>query len=145
MSDYNYRSHKTAILLSSKIAPDVALNVVGHLCIAVGAYSSDGLMGQRRITDASGVEHCGISRYPVIVLKTRPAKLRKALDAAREVRSIFMADYPSAMLDTAHDKELVAAIEATNEQDFEYFGLAATGPAEDMDRVFGEYSLWRMN
>lgn len=145
MSDYNYRSRKTVVLLSSKIQPAVALNVVGHLCIAIGAYSSDGLMGQRRITDASDVEHSGISRYPVIVLKTRPVKLRKALNAARETNTLFVADYPSAMLDTAHDNELVAAIEATAEPDFEYFGLAATGPAEDMDRIFGEHSLWRID
>ena len=36
--DYDYKEKKMVAVLSSKISPDVAINVIGHLSVSVGAY-----------------------------------------------------------------------------------------------------------
>jgi len=139
---YNYRGFKTNILLSSGVEPPIALNIVGHLGIALGARVPQDSLGKERLVDGSGVRHLGISKYPVIILKARPRKIRTALERARVYPELIIADYPEQMLWTGHDDELAQALAEQHEADLNYLGIAAYGPTEIMTEVFGRFSLW---
>lgn len=142
---YSYDERKTVVLLSSSIDMPTALNVVGHLTLAIGADRSEEIMGRAQLPDASGTPHHGISRYPVIVLKGRAGKVRKAVEAARSAGDLVIVDYPEEMLHTGHDDELATALEHRQEADLNYLGVAAYGPAEKINEIFGRFTLWRVD
>ena len=45
--EYDYRSRKTVIALASNLETGIALNVVGHLSISLGAYGDTGTHGAK--------------------------------------------------------------------------------------------------
>ena len=67
--DYNYQEKKIVLVLNSKLEMGVALNVAGHLSVALGYHATDH-MGRDQLVDASGDMHLGISRYPIIITIT---------------------------------------------------------------------------
>lgn len=42
-------------------------------------------MGKKIITDKSGINHLGISKFPFIITKVKPGKLRNAIDNAKKI------------------------------------------------------------
>lgn len=143
--DYDYKSSKMVAVISTAVDAATALNVVGHLGVALGARQGEGILGRASLPDGSGVNHLGISRYPFIVTKTRPSKLRAAILAARADPTLMMIDYPRAMLTTGHDDELADVMAATAEENLDYLGALFYGPAEAVSRITGKFSLWRLD
>ncbi len=143
--NYDYRAKKTVITIASELAPGLAGNVIGHLALAIGHHVADADMGKHPLVDATGVEHTGISRYPVIVVTVKSARLRKLLAEAREITGLLLADYPEQMLSTGHDDELSTAIAAASEESLRYLGVALHGDAEQLKQLTGKFSLWGNN
>lgn len=139
----NYEDKKIVGIIASNVDATTALNVIGHLAISIGKYSNDEIMGQKVITDRSGVSHLGISKLPFIVTKVKASKLKNAIDIARKNPKLLVADYPKDMLDTRTDDELVASIAAKDEADLEYLGAIIYGDTEDVNAITGKYQLWR--
>ena len=140
----NYEDKKIVGIIASNVDAATALNVIGHLAISIGKYSNDEIMGQKVITDRSGVSHLGISKFPFIVTKVKASKLKNAIDIARKNPKLLVADYPKDMLDTRTDDELVASIAAKDEADLEYLGAIIYGDTEDVNAITGKYQLWRL-
>ncbi|WP_138679287.1 DUF2000 domain-containing protein [Candidatus Accumulibacter phosphatis] len=140
--DYDYRNRKTVIAIATELAPGIAGNVIGHLALAVGHRIAANDMGKHPLVDATGVEHSGISRYPVIVVTAKSARLRKLISEAREVGGLLLADYPEQMLSTGHDDELSTAIAGTPEGSFRYLGVALHGDTKQLQPLTGKFSLW---
>lgn len=140
----NYEDKKIVGIIASNVDATTALNVIGHLAISIGKYSNDEIMGQKVITDRSGVSHLGISKLPFIVTKVKASKLKNAIDIARKNPKLLVADYPKDMLDTRTDDELVASIAAKDEADLEYLGAIIYGDTEDVNAITGKYQLWRL-
>ena len=76
----NYEDKKIVGIIASNVEPSVALNVIGHLSVAIGKYSDKEIMGQPIITDKTGVKHLGISKFPFIITKVKAGKLKNAID-----------------------------------------------------------------
>lgn len=144
-NSYNYREKKIVAVLSSKLDPSIGFNVIGHLSVAIGANVGTNILGRLYHIDASGIQHLGISKYPFIITKVKPAKLRKAIHEARNSASILVASFPTEMLDTGHDDDLNAAIRIKNEESIEYLGAVLFGPTDQIDAITGRFSLWRSN
>ena len=143
IKNYNYNDYKTVIVLSSKLEPKVAMNVVGHLSISIGAYTDNKLlMGQTEITDRDGNIHIGISRYPVIATKVKPGKLQNLVQIIKENSELLVIDYPEEMLTTGHDSELVEAIEKKTNSDINYLGIAVFGKTDVVNQFTGKFTLW---
>ena len=140
---YSYRENKIVAVLDKKLELGVALNVIGHLSVSLGAFSSEGMMGRSSILDGDGVSHIGIAKYPYIITKTRNTKLVKAIETARTVDGIFCADYPVQMLDTGHDDELTEALSDATKDSIEYLGAVFYGKTADIDRITGKFTLYR--
>lgn len=140
--DYDYSEMKVVIVLNSKIENGVALNVVGHLSASFGHYANDH-MGRKQYVDGSGDIHTGISKYPIIITKVKPGKLKNTVTIAKSINDLFVCDYPSIMFDTGHDDELAKALESTNEDDITYYGLLIFGNRKTVDDLCGKFSLWK--
>lgn len=140
---YDYRACKVVVVVSSTIEAGIAMNIVGHLAAAFGASAPEGTMGRDFLVDASGVRHRGISKYPVIVTKAKHAKLRKAVEAARQVDGVQVHDFPREMLDTGHDDELASAINLACESGMEYLGALFFGKVDLLEPITGRFSLWK--
>lgn len=140
--DYDYRNRKTVIAIAAELAHGIAGNVIGHLALAVGHRIAENDMGKHPLVDATGVEHSGISRYPVIVVTAKSARLRKLISEARDIDGLLLADYPEQMLNTGHDDELSTAIAGTPEESLRYLGVALHGYTKQLQPLTGKFSLW---
>lgn len=115
----NYEDKKIVGIIATNVEPAVALNVIGHLAVAIGKYSNDEIMGKPIITDKSGIMHLGISQFPFIITKVKASKLRNAIDKAKENPNLLVADYPIDMLETRTDDDLVNSIESKENGELE--------------------------
>lgn len=140
---YNYKEKKVVAVLSSKLEVGIAFNVLGHLAISIGAYANDSILGRKTIEDATGVKHMGISKYPFIITKVKPAKLHNVIKQARLNPNIIIADYPIVMLETGHDDELALSMSQYSEDELNYLGAILYGHTEDVDIITGRFTFWK--
>lgn len=141
----NYEDKKIVGIIATNVDASVALNVIGHLCVSIGKYSDDEIMGKPVITDKSGVNHLGISKFPFIVTKVKPGKLRLAIDKAKSNPNLLVADYPKDMLDTRTDDELVESVGSKENEKLEYLGAVIYGKTEDVNEITGKFQLWKID
>lgn len=139
---YDYREKKIVIVLNAKLEMGVALNVAAHLSTALGFHATDH-MGRSILTDASGNEHLGISKYPIIITKVKAGKLKSSLVEAKKIDELLVVDYPSVMYTTGHDDELAQEIYKQTEEEMEYFGYILFGKSDTVDSISGKFSLWK--
>lgn len=141
----NYEDKKIVGIIATNVDASIALNVIGHLSIAIGKYSGKDIMGKPIITDKSGINHMGISKFPFIITKVKPGKLRTAIEKAKSNPNLLVADYPKDMLDTRTDEELVASINSKENDKLEYLGAVIYGDTNDVNEITGKFQLWKMN
>lgn len=141
----NYEDKKIVGILATNVEMSVALNVIGHLSIAIGKYSDNEIMGKSTITDKSGMNHLGISQFPFIITKVKQGKLKTAIDSAKNNPNLLVADYPKEMLETRTDDELVVAINAKENEKLEYLGAIIYGNTQEVDEITGKFQLWRLD
>lgn len=140
----NYEDKKIVGIIATNVDASVALNVIGHLSIAIGKYSEKEIMGKPIITDKSGIEHMGISRFPFIVTKVKPSKLFAAIEKAKSNPNLLVADYPKDMLETRTDDELVASISSKENNQLEYLGAIIYGSTKEVNEITGKFQLWKL-
>ena len=141
----NYEDKKIVGISATNVEANIALNVIGHLAISIGKYSNEEIMGKKIITDKSGTNHLGISKFPFIITKVKPGKLRNAIDKAKNNPNLLVADYPKDMLDTRTDEELVKSISNKENEKLEYMGAIIYGDTKDVDEITGKFQLWRID
>lgn len=138
-----YEDKKIVGVIATNVDATVALNVIGHLSIAIGKYSDKEIMGKPIITDKSGISHLGISQFPFIVTKVKASKLKTVIDKAKSNPNLLVADYPKDMLETRTDEELVAAINSKENNQLEYLGAIIYGNTQDVNELTGKFQLWK--
>ena len=141
----NYEDKKIVGIIATNVEASVALNVIGHMSVSIGKYSDKDIMGKEIITDKSGVNHLGISKFPFIITKVKAGKLKAAIAKAKENPNLLVADYPKDMLETRTDEELVASISSKEEDSLEYMGAVIYGNTKDVDEITGKFQLWRID
>lgn len=141
----NYEDKKIVGIIATNVDAATALNVIGHLAVSIGKYSDAEIMGKKTLTDASGIDHLGISRFPFIVTKVKPSKLKAAIDKAKENKNLLVADYPRDMLDTRTDEELVYSVSSKENDNLEYLGAIIYGNTEEVNEITGKFQLWNLN
>ena len=140
--DYNYGEKKIVAVVKSDLDFGIALNVIGHLAVSFG-HNALGHMGHPVLTDASGVRHLGIAKYPFIITKGKGEKIRAAIELARVKKNIVFVDYPQQMLETGHDDELAQSLASIDEKQLTYFGAIFYGKTEDVSAITGKFSLYK--
>ena len=140
---YNYREFKATIAISSAVTVGQALNIASHLAMAAGYRMDASAMGKLVLHDADGNAHHGILKYPIIITKAKPTKLRNFIEQAREVPNLLHIEFPKEMIDTGHDDELVDALMKNTASSIEYLGCLIFGPTDVVNKLTSKFSLWR--
>lgn len=135
----NYEDKKIVGIIATNVDAATALNVIGHLAVAIGKYSESEIMGRPILKDKTGVEHLGISRFPLIVTKVKSGKLRTAIEKAKQNPHLLVADYPKEMLETRTDDELAESLLKKEESNLEYLGAIIYGPTEEVNEITGKW------
>lgn len=138
----NYEDKKIVGVIATNVEANIALNVIGHLAISIGKYSSTEIMGKNIITDKDGISHLGISKFPFIITKVKAGKLKTAIEKAKQNPNLLVADYPKEMLETRTDEELIEALENKENAKIEYLGAVIYGDTKDVDEITGRFQLW---
>ena len=141
----NYEDKKIVGIIATTVDPSVALNVIGHLSISIGKYSEPEIMGQKKITDASGINHLGISKFPFIITKVKPSKLAATIALAKSNPNLLVADYPRDMLETRTDEELIESISSKENDKLEYLGAIIYGDTKEVNEITGKFQLWKLD
>ncbi len=141
----NYEDKKIVGIIATNVDPSVALNVIGHLSISIGKYSEPEIMGQKTITDASGINHLGISKFPFIITKVKPSKLAATIALAKSNPNLLVADYPRDMLETRTDEELIESISSKENDKLEYLGAIIYGDTKEVNEITGKFQLWKLD
>ncbi len=141
----NYEDKKIVGIIATNVEPAVALNVIGHLAISIGKYSDNEIMGKSILTDKSGTQHLGISKFPFIITKVKPGKLKTTIEIAKSNPKLLVADYPRDMLDTRTDDELVNSISEKSNDSLEYLGAIIYGDSKDVNEITGKFQLWKID
>ncbi len=141
----NYEDKKIVGIIASNVEPAIALNVIGHLAISIGKYSDTEIMGKQTITDKTGINHLGISKFPFIITKVKQGKLKTTIEIAKNNPNILVADYPKDMLETRTDDELVESINNKENDKLEYLGAILYGNTKEIDEITGKFQLWRID
>ena len=141
----NYEDKKIVGIIATNVKPAVALNVIGHLAISIGKYSDNEIMGKSILTDKSGTQHLGISKFPFIITKVKPGKLKTTIEIAKSNPKLLVADYPRDMLDTRTDDELVKSISEKSNDRLEYLGAIIYGDSKDVNEITGKFQLWKID
>jgi hypothetical protein len=139
---YDYKAKKIVAVLASDLEAGVALNVIGHLAISIGAYGEE-LMGRPKLPDASGILHLGIAKYPLIITKLKSSKLKALIEQVKKLGTILIAEYPEQVLHTRDDDELATAIANADHEDMKYLGAILYGDSDLIDSLTGKFTLWR--
>lgn len=140
----NYEDKKIVGIIATNVEPAIALNVIGHLSISIGKYSDTEIMGQAIINDKTNIRHLGISKFPFIITKVKPQKLKIAIEKAKSNPELLVADYPKDMLDTRTDSELIKAIGDKVNDELEYLGAVIYGDSKLVDEITGKFQLWKI-
>lgn len=140
----NYEDKKIVGIIATNVEAKIALNVIGHLAVAIGKYSDKEIMRQPNIIDKSGINHIGISRFPFIVTKVKENKLKTAIEKAKKNSKLLVVDYPREMLETRTDEELVIALNQKENEQLEYLGAVIYGNTEDVNEITGKFQLWKI-
>ena len=140
----NYEDKKIVGIIATNVEPAIALNVIGHLAISIGKYSDSEIMGQAIIEDKSNVKHLGISKFPFIITKVKPQKLKIAIEKAKSNSELLVADYPKDMHDTRTDSELIESIGYKENDELEYFGAVIYGDSKLVYENTGRFQLWKL-
>ena len=119
--------------------------MIGHLAISIGKYSDNEIMGKSILTDKSGTQHLGISKFPFIITKVKPGKLKTTIEIAKSNPKLLVADYPRDMLDTRTDDELVNSISEKSNDSLEYLGAIIYGDSKDVNEITGKFQLWKID
>ena len=140
---YEYRDKKLVIVLAANLEAGVAAHVVAHLSLAIGHRVPLEDMGKEQLVDDSQFGHMGISKYPIVITKVKPGRLKKLLVEAQHSEQLLLADYPEEMLITSHDDELAHAMKNKKTKEFNYFGVALYGNSNELSLLTGKFTLWR--
>ncbi len=141
----NYEDKKIVGIIATNVDVPTALNIIGHLAVSIGKYSDNEIMGKPIITDKSEINHLGISKFPFIITKVKPGKLRNAIDKAKENPNLLVADYPKDMLETRTDEELVESISGKINDELEYLGAIIYGNTNYVNEITGKFQLWKID
>ena len=131
---------KTVAVLDETMSTGVAFNTLAHLALSIGNNASN-IMGKEQLTDASNINHTGLSRCPFIILKASSIRIRELVNKAKEHNVLLVVDFTEQDYTTYTDEELKQEITQTKEENLKYYGLALFGTAEEIDKLTKNLSL----
>lgn len=132
---------KFVIIINEKISAGEAVNTAAILSSAICSKVDD-LIGSD-ITDKDDFTHSGITKHNIIIVKSSKNKLKNIIKSAKKCE-LITADFTDIAQKHHNNYEGYAnELKLSDENNFDYLGVAIFGPQEDVNVLTSKLSLFR--
>lgn len=132
--------NRVVAVLNKKLEPGRALNVLGHLSLAMGGINETEHLHLIDYYDKDENLYPNISKMPFVVLKEKPSKLvtLKNLAAENNIQHLVFTD---AMI-VGTWQEQIAHSKTKTADELTIYGVLLFGDAEKITELTRKFSLW---
>lgn len=139
---YDYRARKIVVLIDEAIPVGKAMNAIGHVSLSAGRYLDESWMGKPLIVDATNHSHRGITKFPLIALKSNAEEIKQLAEKAKTM-GLFVVDFPKEMFDYGPDHEMTDAIEKNTQEGLTYHAALICGDTTLLQTLTGHLKLYK--
>ncbi|TWM34956.1 hypothetical protein CHCC14821_4101 [Bacillus paralicheniformis] len=134
---------KCALIIDENLPLGLIANTAAILGAALGK-NKPGLLGEN-VTDGSGIDHLGIVKLPIPILKGNAEllhQLRQKL-LTDEFNDILTVDFTDVAQGIHTYKAYIETFQSTAASDYRYFGIGVCGDKKKVARLTGSLGLLR--
>ncbi len=134
---------KCALIIDESLPLGLIANTAAILGAALGK-NNPGLLGEH-VTDGSGIDHLGIVKLPIPILKGNAEllhQLRQKL-LTDEFNDILTVDFTDVAQGIHTYEEFIETFQSTAAFDYRYFGIGVCGDKKKVARLTGSLGLLR--
>ncbi|ETB68975.1 hypothetical protein A943_22160 [Bacillus sp. CPSM8] len=134
---------KCALIIDESLPLGLIANTAAILGAALGK-NNPGLLGEN-VTDGSGIDHLGIVKLPIPILKGNAEllhQLRQKL-LTDEFNDILTVDFTDVAQGIHTYEEFIETFQSTAASDYRYFGIGVCGDKKKVARLTGSLGLLR--
>jgi hypothetical protein len=139
---YDERAFRFVVAVAPRLDPVAVADVIGHTLVALSAGLGPRVLGEAH-HDGDGLAHARLSRYPIVIVTAKPARISRLVAEAREYQWVRVVDYPEEGWATTNDLDYRDAIKGQPSSQLVYRGASLFGPAAALDKLCGHFNLWR--
>ncbi|QFZ19111.1 DUF2000 domain-containing protein [Saccharothrix syringae] len=132
---------KCVIVVDGDLPVGLALNTAAILSLTIGRHV-DGVLGDD-VKDADGFAHRGITSLPVPILRGDAAALAALVVKAAAVPEVFVVDFTRTAQTSRTYDEYISRMAEIGTGDLPYVGVGIAGPKKPVDRLVGNFALYR--
>jgi len=132
---------KCVIVVDGDLPVGLALNTAAILSLTIGRHV-DGVLGDD-VKDADGFLHRGITGIPVPILRGDTASLASLMVRAAAVPEVFVVDFTRTAQTSRTYDEYISRMSEIGTGDLPYAGVGLAGPKKPVDKLVGNFSLYR--
>jgi len=134
---------KCALIIDESLPLGLIANTAAILGAALGK-NNPGLLGEN-VTDGSGIDHLGIVKLPIPILKGNAEllhQLRQKL-LTDEFNDILTVDFTDVAQGIHTYEAYIETFQSTAASDYSYFGIGVCGDKKKVARLTGSLGLLR--
>ncbi|MGN9863464.1 DUF2000 domain-containing protein [Bacillus swezeyi] len=134
---------KCALIIDENLPLGLIANTAAILGAALGK-NKPGLLGEN-VTDGSGIEHLGIVKVPIPILKGNAELLHELRNKllTDDFRRILTVDFTDVAQSIHTYEAYTETFQSTASSDYRYFGIGICGDKKKINRLTGSLGLLR--
>nr|WP_239587952.1 DUF2000 domain-containing protein [Gracilibacillus alcaliphilus] len=131
------------MVIDDQLPLGLIANTSAILGITLGKYIPK--LAGSSVTDRSGVEHIGIVKTPVPILKGNTELLRQLREKGlhEAFADLIMVDFSDVAQNCKTYQEYITKLQQTSKEDYQYLGLAIYGEKKKINHLTGDLPLLR--
>lgn len=137
------QNEKCVIIIDENLPLGIIANTAAIMGITLGKEISE-VVGAN-VTDQSGNEHLGITRFPVPILKGSPKIIKTIREKLYQpdFQDLTVVDFSNLAQGCKTYDEFIEKMGNAPESSLQYFGLAICGPKKKVNKLTGSMPLLR--
>ena len=132
---------KFVAVINKDLEKSVAMNILGHMSVAMGNYAED-YLGVDNFEDSSGETHNAMPRHPFIILKASIEEINNIYKNAKN-SELTVVSAPEEVYTTYTDEEFVGQVSQKSAEEIQYYGICLYGDVEKVNEFTGGLSLYK--
>ncbi len=131
---------KIVAVLNDNLPIGIAFNTLAHMSLSLGIHNQE-MIGTQLLMDKDNNKYLGMSKYPIIILKTDGKRIQKISKLAKKEGKLIVIDFLKEMYTKYTDEDMKKAIKKIDE--FEHYGVLLYGEKNRIDNYTLSFKLWK--
>ncbi|MGE8001565.1 DUF2000 domain-containing protein [Lysinibacillus sp. NPDC093190] len=134
---------KCVLVIDEKLPLGLIANTAAILGVTLGTYAPELVGGT--VSDGSGIEHLGIVKTPIPILKGSTSLLHELRDKtmSEPFSDMLVVDFSDTAQGCKSYEEYINKLQAISKSDYKYFGLGIYGEKKKVNSLTGSFPLLR--